>query len=106
MQRRSLPTEFRSLDFLESGNAVRNHSPSHSAFVEGLRERRPELFVDQDEVTFASRAPVVADGHGTAPEAPTAAPVIAPTGFVSSPVEEFTPDFGGIATPPSHDFPI
>jgi hypothetical protein len=105
MQRRSLPTEFRTLDAMDNDFAGRGHSPSHSAFVEGLRERRPELFVD--DVVVAAAVPHAHGGDATSAPAPVVpvAPV-AITGFIVDAGEELTVDFGGIASPPSHDFPI
>ena len=106
MWRRALPNDFRFRDFLANDNDVRSmHLPARP-FIEAMRERRPELFVEEDEVVFA-QAPIAAGDNDAPVTAPTAAPVVLPTtGFVVDVAEDFTVDFGGIAGPPSHDFPI
>jgi hypothetical protein len=96
-QRRALPTEFRFRDLAENTAthgeqlAVRD-----SAFAAAMRERRPELFAD-DDVVFAEGGPG-SSGH----DAP-----VSDVGAAAIVVEdEVALTFGGIAAPPSHDFPV
>jgi hypothetical protein len=108
MIRRALPFEFRSREVFESDTPFTAAARPSQTFLDGLRERRPELFVDEatDEVVFPA-ALVASQGHGNAqPPVNVTAPVTAPTGFVVDVTEDFTVGWGGIADPPSHDFPI
>lgn len=113
MNRRALPTDFRFRDFADNDSVMRGtHDVAHSTFVENLRLRRPELFAEE-EVTFTAQAPVAGGQADTstpfaaAVQAPVHAPTPLPTtGFVVEFEPEFTETFGGIASPPSHDFPI
>ena len=100
--RRALPTEFRFRDFLESDQLHGQQMQSRpSAALEAMRERRPEVFA-ADEVVFAERAPA-ATHDAPAPTGPAAQAIV----VIESPVQDdFSFGFGGIAAPPSHDFPI